>query len=725
VDLYDFASKVVQHYEDANVVAAAQHVMDVLNVGKVDEHHRSGAPWMLPDNQRWELDNVHGLSIFLPLGEDLELPDVITSTSPITPGLVMTQNVKLRAIYTANQLRFVDEHSWDELVSAYYTAVATPVMTATTTGPAAGLQEPDVIPPQSVITASPLVNVGETLAVHWSTTDSKSSLKQVALWRQPPGGEWAAVVTQTVPLDTGRSASGTFATVLDEGCTHRLAVIAVDAIDNREPITNTSNLALVEAQPCPQAVDDVSIAGANVGLAGALHTFTATAGPLTATLPITFVWQTTGQPPVTHANIAAYTDTFNVTWTTPGVQEVSVTASNAGGSATHLVLIDIEDKPALPRPKPVTKANINGASGGVVNALYTFTATVDPLTATLPITFVWRATGQPPVTHPNVAAHTDTFAAVWTTPGAKEVGVTASNAAGRATYSVSIDIDDSTAHPPRPKPVTKVNINGATVGVVDDAYTFTATASPPTATLPITFVWQATGQPPVTHANVAAHTDTFSAVWTTPGAQGVGVTAINAGASASTAQIVTVVTGTVAAVTPGQGGELTYQDSAGLTTTIQAPAGAVVAPITLAFAPASTVTESLSLIFVGRSFGLAAYQNDALQPGFAFAKPVTVTIHYTDSEVTHLDEMQLTLLYWDGDAWVDAATTCQPTSTYHRETTANWLRVSICHLSSYALFGGGGVYLPVIACTGDGCQQTVNRLFLPVQATIRPDNEQR
>jgi hypothetical protein len=79
---------------------------------------------------------------------------------------------------------------------------------------------------------------------------------------------------------------------------------------------------------------------------------------------------------------------------------------------------------------------------------------------------------------------------------------------------------------------------------------------------------------------------------------------------------------------------------------------------------------------------------------------VTVTIHYTDTDVAGLDEASLVLEYWNvsENAWEDVA--CGP---YDRHPDENWLSVPICHLSRFALFGveprqeeQHQLYLPVI-----------------------------
>ncbi len=56
------------------------------------------------------------------------------------------------------------------------------------------------------------------------------------------------------------------------------------------------------------------------------------------------------------------------------------------------------------------------------------------------------------------------------------------------------------------------------------------------------------------------------------------------------------------------------------------------------------------------------------------------------------------LYYWDGAAWVDAATTCTPHSTYTRNLAANQISLPVCHLTQFALFGRPtpGLYLPLV-----------------------------
>ena len=71
---------------------------------------------------------------------------------------------------------------------------------------------------------------------------------------------------------------------------------------------------------------------------------------------------------------------------------------------------------------------------------------------------------------------------------------------------------------------TGIIIGGPTEGIVGESYVFTATVSPPTATLPISYTWVPTpesGQ----GTNVAAYS------WTMPGTKTVTITVENFGGS--------------------------------------------------------------------------------------------------------------------------------------------------------------------------------------------------
>ena len=92
---------------------------------------------------------------------------------------------------------------------------------------------------------------------------------------------------------------------------------------------------------------------------------------------------------------------------------------------------------------PPTEVTIGGPTTGIVNDAYTFTATVSPLTATQPVTYLWQATGQSPVTH--VGGLSDTVGFTWSISGTWVITLTAANVEGAANANHSITIADSSA----------------------------------------------------------------------------------------------------------------------------------------------------------------------------------------------------------------------------------------------------------------------------------------
>jgi parallel beta-helix repeat protein len=242
VDLYDFALEASQQFSDPDVVDAAQALVTELDLAIVAEQHRSGVPWMITNT--WDLDNVHGLSIFLPLGEDLELPISITETSPITPGLVITRNLRLRDMYTCEQLQFVCDTSWAGLINTYYELVPTPVLTGTTTGPVDGLLPPDITPPSTVINITGTPEIGQDIEIAWASSDHQAGVREASLWHHPSHGEWASVG----PSQAG--SSGLFSFTLSDICENQFAVRATDQAGNLEPLGSGANIVVIEVQPC-------------------------------------------------------------------------------------------------------------------------------------------------------------------------------------------------------------------------------------------------------------------------------------------------------------------------------------------------------------------------------------------------------------------------------------------------------------------------------------------
>jgi len=285
-----------------------------------------------------------------------------------------------------------------------------------------------------------------------------------------------------------------------------------------------------KALSTPTPPTGVTISGPTTGLVQVGYPFTATVSPITATLPITYVWQASGQSPVT--NTADLSDVVTFTWSTTGSQTITVTAMNAGGtvSDTHATAIV-----TTPTPTPPTGVVISGPPTGFVQVGYPFTATVSPVTATLPITYIWQASGQSPVT--NTGGLSDVITFTWSTTGSQTITVTAMNAGGMVSDTHATAIVTT----PTPTPPTGVTISGPPTGLVQVGYPFTATVSPVTATLPITDIWQATGQSPVT--NTSGLSDTVTFTWSVTGSQTITVTAMNAGGAAVGSHFITIIPG--------------------------------------------------------------------------------------------------------------------------------------------------------------------------------------
>lgn len=91
--------------------------------------------------------------------------------------------------------------------------------------------------------------------------------------------------------------------------------------------------------------------------------------------------------------------------------------------------------------------DLSGPANGFINTSYLFTAQADPITATLPITYVWEASGQAPLTITNGPASNQAF--TWATPGAQAITLTVSNPSSSITAWTSINIHPFTIYLPR------------------------------------------------------------------------------------------------------------------------------------------------------------------------------------------------------------------------------------------------------------------------------------
>jgi len=93
-------------------------------------------------------------------------------------------------------------------------------------------------------------------------------------------------------------------------------------------------------------------------------------------------------------------------------------------------------------PSAAESITIDGATDGLFNTAYLFTATVSPPETDLPITYTWEATGQTAV-YTTTSILTDTISFSWAVGGTKTITVTATNAAGSVIDTHPIIIDST------------------------------------------------------------------------------------------------------------------------------------------------------------------------------------------------------------------------------------------------------------------------------------------
>lgn len=174
------------------------------------------------------------------------------------------------------------------------------------------------------------------------------------------------------------------------------------------------------------------------------------------------------------------------------------------------------------------------------------------------------------------------------------------------------------------------------------------------------------------------------------------------------------------AVTTTQDALVDFADPSGLTTTVFIPANTFTGCLNLLYsalqAPGYSFSDTLK--FAGRAFDIetgciyqaqvavylpllarssgtlhfgeplpVAQPPDPLATAQQLTNPVTITLGYAHGDVVNIDENFLRLYFWNGQDWVDAATTCTPASLYRRNPLTNQIEVAICHLSRFGLGG--------------------------------------
>jgi uncharacterized protein (TIGR03437 family) len=170
------------------------------------------------------------------------------------------------------------------------------------------------------------------------------------------------------------------------------------------------------------------------------------------------------------------------------------------------------------------------------------------------------------------------------------------------------------------------------------------------------------------------------------------LTATNSGGVSASASVVVRVGAKTTAFgeTPATAAIVASDTFGSLATSAQLPAGALSNPaevtIEMTAAPANA-TPPAGLFFAGQSFNLTIQQEaqeDQWTAVTSIPQGVLVTVAYNAPG----DASTLKLFRWNSaaTAWVDAATDCQPASTYDR-STAGKIAVKVCTMGSFALAG--------------------------------------
>lgn len=277
-------------------------------------------------------------------------------------------------------------------------------------------------------------------------------------------------------------------------------------------------ISLSEQPPdCDHPLTGVSISGPSSGETGDDLTFTASITPANATPPISYTWSSDGLVSGQGTATAVYN------WPSAGQHQVTLSASNCGGSDNDSQSVDISEPPPVCE-NPLTDVSLSGPSSGETGEDLSFTAQPDPTDATTPITYTWSTDGLVSGQGTSSATYN------WASAGSKNVQVTARNC-GEQDFSDSQPVDISKACP---KPIVDVSITGQGAGYTNVEYAFTALPDPSDATEPVSYTWSTDG--------LVSGQGTSDVIysWATTGTHTISVTVENCGGSASDTHDITL-----------------------------------------------------------------------------------------------------------------------------------------------------------------------------------------
>lgn len=268
----------------------------------------------------------------------------------------------------------------------------------------------------------------------------------------------------------------------------------------------------------------ILLSGPSFGTPNQANNFIATISPNSSATPITYTWTATDQPTITR--LSGLKDNLEFVWAKSGTYTVSVRAANPYGAiiASRQIMIRTSNPDTA-----VKQVFLDGATGGVIDERLQFTATVNPIDATLPITYVWQPAGLSMLEQLTGTLSSVTFS--WAQAGTFPITVIAMNQNGLATDVFTVEV--------KMLAPLGIIIDGPELVGVGEPAVFTANLLPSNTSKPLTYTWSANNQTTITHTSGASDSTTF--VWQKSGSFSVRVKASNAVGAVSGEKLIEVV----------------------------------------------------------------------------------------------------------------------------------------------------------------------------------------
>lgn len=247
------------------------------------------------------------------------------------------------------------------------------------------------------------------------------------------------------------------------------------------------------------------------GFTDSTITFSATVSPSLAATPITYTWTATDTP--TKIRLGNLSDSAKFLWSEAGIYTVSVQAANNYGMVSTSRQITIQETAIV---VPVAALSVEGTSGGLVDEVLHFTATVSPLAASLPITYLWQPQGL--TTTEQVTGSSSAITLSWSHTGTFPITVSAVNQGAVITGYFTVEV--------KMLAPLGIIIDGPDLVTVGEPVTFTISLLPTNSGQPVTYLWFASHQTPITQTGGSSDQATF--VWQQSGSMMLSVQASNA-----------------------------------------------------------------------------------------------------------------------------------------------------------------------------------------------------